>query len=507
MGRIFPLARETKPMPARARKAPAGRMAVAGLLVFALAGVETAVARPAPESFADLTEKVAPAVVNVSIVKTGGPAVRFEGPDGEDLMPFGEDHPFREFFERFLGPDGPELPGGPREQRGLGSGFIVDPEGYVVTNRHVVAGADEITVTLHDGRSLTADLVGQDEKTDLALLKVEADEALPSVAFGDSEAVRPGDWVIAVGNPFGLGGSVTAGIVSARGRDLPGGSIIDFLQIDAPINKGNSGGPTFGMDGKVIGVNTAIFSPNGGSVGIGFAIPSEVAREVIAELREKGRVDRGWLGVRIQAVTPEFAEGFRLEEAKGALVSSVTPDSPAAEAGLETGDVVLSWDGKPVDELKDLPRLVAFTPVGKTVAVEVWREGARRTLEVVTGRLPEEQSLAAAVGAAPERDDAVRLAGTGLTVATLTEERRARFGIAEEVEGVVIIRVARDSLAAREGLRRGDVIRSLASEAVGTAAEAKREIEKIKAEGLEVVTLLVSRDGVETFFALRLRDA
>ncbi|MDJ0946770.1 MAG: DegQ family serine endoprotease [Kiloniellales bacterium] len=500
MGQMFPLTRETK-----LTQAVTGSVLAGGLLVFALAGAETALARPAPESFADLTEKVAPAVVNVSIVKTGGPIVRFEGPEGRDLMPFGEDHPLRDFFERFLGPDAPELPGGPQEQRGLGSGFIVDPDGYVVTNRHVIAGADEITITLHDGRSLTAELVGQDEKTDLALLKVEADEALPSVAFGDSEAVRPGDWVIAVGNPFGLGGSVTAGIVSARGRDLPGGSIIDFLQIDAPINKGNSGGPTFDMDGKVIGVNTAIYSPNGGSVGIGFAIPSEIASEVVADLREKGKVERGWLGVRIQAVTPEFAEGFRLEEAKGALISSVTPDSPAAAAGLETGDVILSWDGKAVDELKDLPRLVAFTPVGKTVEVEIWRDGARETLEVVTGQAPGEQQLAAIGG--PDDSDKVRLPGTGLTVATLTAERRDRFGIAEEVEGVVILRVERDSLAAREGLRRGDVIRSLASEAVETAADAKREIEEIKAEGLEVVTLLVSRDGVETFFALRLRNA
>ncbi len=500
MGQIFPLTRERN-----LKQAVTGKVMVAGLVIFALAGSHAAVARPAPESFADLTEKVAPAVVNVSIVKSGGPMVRFEGPGGEQRLPFGEDHPLRDFFERFLGPDGPELPGGPQEQRGLGSGFVIDPDGYVVTNRHVIAGADEITVTFNDGRSLAADLVGQDEKTDLALLKVEAEEALPSVAFGDSEAVRPGDWVIAVGNPFGLGGSVTAGIVSARGRDLPGGSIIDFLQIDAPINKGNSGGPTFDMDGKVIGVNTAIYSPNGGSVGIGFAIPSEVASKVVAELREHGKVDRGWLGVRIQAVTPEFAEGFRLDEAKGALISSVTPESPAAEAGLETGDVILSWDGKAVEDLKDLPRLVAFTEVGKTVEVEIWRDGERETLEVVTGRAPGARKLAALGGA--NDSDEVLLSGTGLTVATLTAESRARFGVDEDVEGVVILSVERDSLAAREGLRRGDIIRSLASEAVETAADAKREIEQIKAEGLEVVTLLVSRDGVETFFALRLRNA
>ena len=506
MRRTLPLkidTRETRRPAAKARHALSAGLLVVGL---AFAATNPAAARPAPQSFADLTEEVAPAVVNVSVVKKTSDLLRFEGQGGQGL-PFDQDHPFREFFERFFGPQGPAQPGTQRESRGAGSGFIIDSDGYIVTNHHVVEGADEISVTLHDGRSFEAVLVGQDDKTDLALLKVEADEALPSVAFGDSEAVRPGDWVIAVGNPFGLGGSVTAGIVSARGRDLPGGSIIDFLQIDAPINKGNSGGPTFDMDGQVIGVNTAIYSPNGGSVGIGFAIPSEVASEVIAELREKGKVDRGWLGVRIQAITPEFAEGFRLEKAEGALISSVTPDSPAAEAGLRSGDVILSWDGKAVEDLKDLPRLVAFTPVGKTVAVEIWRDGARETLQVVTGRAPGERELAATGGARPDDSDTLRLPGTGLTVATLTAERRDRFGIAEEIEGVVILRVERGSLAAREGLRRGDVIRSLASASVETAAEAKREIEEIKAEGLDVVTLLVSRDGVETFFALRLRNA
>ena len=499
MGRTRPLSIETQ----QTRPAAQALQALsAGLLIVALtfAGSAPAASRPAPESFADLTAEVAPAVVNVSVVKTAPDALRFETPRGEPL-PFDQDHPFHEFFERFFGPQDPEVPGAPRQQQGAGSGFIVDAEGYIVTNHHVIAGADEISVTLHDGRSFPAALVGQDEKTDLALLKVDAESSLPAVAFGDSGAVRPGDWVIAVGNPFGLGGSVTAGIVSARGRDLPGGSIIDFLQLDAPINKGNSGGPAFDMNGRVIGVNTAIFSPNGGSVGIGFAIPSDLARDVVAELRAHGKVARGWLGVRVQAVTPEIAAGFRLDEAEGALVSSVAPDSPAAEAGLESGDVILSWDGQNVTRLKDLPRLVAFTPAGKTVAVEVWRDGARQSLTVVTGKAPENPQLAAH----SDGDDRARLAGTGLTVATVTPQRRAEFGLADEVEGVVILRVERGSLAAREGLRRGDVIRSLASDPVATADEARRGIEKAKSEGGEVVTLLVSRDGVETFFALRLR--
>ena len=502
MGRTHPLSIEIRqPRPA----AKAFQAFSAGLLIVALAFTVTApaAARPAPESFADLTAEVAPAVVNVSVVKSAPESLRVETPRGEAL-PFDQDHPFREFFERFFGPEGPDLPGGPREQRGAGSGFIVDSEGYIVTNHHVIAGADEVSVTLHDGASFPAELVGQDEKTDLALLKIEADRDLTAVAFGDSEAVRPGDWVIAVGNPFGLGGSVTAGIVSARGRDLPGGSIIDFLQLDAPINKGNSGGPAFDMKGRVIGVNTAIFSPNGGSVGIGFAIPSNLASDVVAELREHGKVARGWLGVRVQAVTPEIAAGFRLEEAEGALVSSVTPDSPAAEAGLESGDVILTWDGQEVTRLKDLPRLVAFTAAGKSVEMEVWRDGTRKTLTVVTGKAPENPELAVRTDGG---GDSVRLAGTGLTVGTVTPQRRAEFGLADEVDGVVILRVERGSRAAREGLRRGDVIRSLASEPVDTADAARRGIERVKAEGQEIVTLLVSRDGVETFFALRLRNA
>ena len=485
------------PRPAPMRGLACGLIA-GSLLVYS--GI--AEAAPPPESFSELAKAVTPAVVNIAASTAAGAS---PGPELPFDLP--EDSPLQKFFEPFRDRMG-ETPDGraaPRRATGLGSGFIIDPAGYVVTNDHVVTGASGVTVRLDDDSVYPAAVVGTDPKTDLALLKIEAERPLPAVAFGDSDQAEVGDWIMAVGNPFGLGGTVTAGIVSARGRNINAGPYDDYLQIDAPINQGNSGGPLFDMEGKVIGVNTAIYSPNGGSVGIGFAIPSEVASDVIAELREHGKVDRGWLGVRIQAVTPEFAEGFRLDEAKGALISSITPESPAAEAGLETGDVILSWDGKAVEDLKDLPRLVAFTPVGKTVEVEIWRDGGRETLEVVTGRAPGEQKLAAIDGS--KDSDEARLPGTGLTVATLTDESRARFGIDENIEGVVILRVERSSLAAGEGLRRGDVIRSLASEAVETAADAKREIEQIKAEGLEVVTLLVSRDGVETFFALRLRNA
>ena len=502
-----------RPFSGRALPRPARRFG-AGVLVVAVAfsAVGIAAARPAPNSFADMAERVAPAVVNVQVVKKAPAVASFEG---QERMPqrFGPDHPLREFFERFMERDLPEF-GGPqqrmpqgRPQAGLGSGFIIDAKGFVVTNHHVVAGADEISVTLHDGTSLEAELVGQDRKTDLALLKVEHDKDLPFVAFGDSDVVRPGDWVFAVGNPFGLGGTVTAGIVSARGRDLPGGTIIDFLQIDAPINRGNSGGPAFNMNGEVIGVNTAIYSPSGGSVGIGFAIPANLVEEVVSELRENGGISRGWLGVRIQAVTPEIAEGFGLEATAGALVAAVEADSPAAKAGLKAGDVILSWNGDKVLRLKDLPRLVAFTEAGEKVKVEVWRDRDATTLEVVSGTAPEPKQIAAKSTGSSEKAGQVALGGTGITVADLTAEHRRAFEIGEDVSGVVIVGVEADSPADREGLRRGDVIRSLASEPVESAEAAAQKIEQASVDGQDVVAFLVSRQGVDRFMAVRLKDA
>ena len=487
------------------------------LVALAVAAVvlasSVASARPLPQSFADLAEQVAPAVVTISTVQaTAAPTARPGEHDSGRPSPM--DPEFREFFERFFGgqdfgdmlPDMPRQPG--RKAGGVGSGFILDSEGYVVTNNHVVEGAEEIKVVLKDGESFEAELIGRDEKTDLALLKVESADPLPHVEFGDSDAVRVGDWVMAVGNPFGLGGTVTAGIVSARGRDLAGGTLVDFLQIDASINRGNSGGPAFNGAGEVVGINTAIFTPNGGSVGIGFAIPSNLARQVIADLREDGKVERGWLGVRIQPVTPDIAEGFGLEKSQGALIAAVEPDSPAAAAGLEPGDVVLSWDGRAVERFKDLSRLVALTPAGEATEVTVWRDRQKQSFRVVTGSMPQQHAARATIE--PEVKPAVgrvTVPGTGLTLANLTPELRARYGVADQAEGVVVIEVEDFSPAAEQGIRAGDVIASVALRPVASASEAAAQVAALREGGTAVVTLMVRRQGNESFFALRLADA
>ena len=334
----------------------------------------------APNSFADLAERLLPTVVNIATTQT------VESNRGEEFEEF-----FKEFFERRGGQPPPQEK---RRASALGSGFIIDASGYIVTNHHVIADADEITVRLHDDTLLEAELVGSDEKTDLALLKVKSDEPLPATSWGVSEKTRIGDWVVAIGNPFGLGGTVTAGIVSARQRDINSGPYDDFIQTDAAINRGNSGGPMFNLDGDVIGVNTAIFSPSGGSIGIGFAIPSDIAKNIVAQLREHGEVRRGWLGVRIQTVTEELAEGLRLDGAYGALVASVTEGGPAEKAGIAGGDVILQFNGRTVPDMRKLPRMVAETPIGREVDVVVWRKGAEIVVKVVLGELDDEQLAA-----------------------------------------------------------------------------------------------------------------
>ncbi len=472
----------------------------------AVAASALAQARPSPASFADLAEKVAPAVVNISAERKAAASGRR---DRASRFPSPEDTPFGEFFERFRretpGFRSPEREPPSGGGRALGSGFLVDPAGYVVTNHHVVAGADDVRVTLHDGESHRAKLVGADPRTDLALLKIDADRALPAVSFGDSSRIRAGDWVMAVGNPFGLGGTITAGIVSARGRDLPGGALVDFLQIDAPINRGNSGGPAFDADGKVIGVNTAIFSPTGGSVGIGFAIPSNVAGPVIAELRDKGRIERGWLGVSIQRVTPTIAEGLGLAESKGALVASVVPGGPAAEAGLRAGDVIVAWGGEEIKRFKDLPRRVGATAAGEEIDVEILRGGETRRVRVTAGRMPER--LARADTDAPRDIGPGRLAGTGITVVELTQALRARHGIANEVSGVMVAGVTSGSDAFAQGLRRGDVIASVSLRPVDGVGEAAATMEELRRQGRKAATLFVWRDGAGRFVAVRLADA
>jgi serine protease Do len=347
--------------------------AVFSAVLFAAA----ALARPAPDSFADLSAQLLPTVVNISTSQTlrAGP---------RNAMPeFAPGSPLQDFFRNWLGPQN----GQPRRVTSLGSGFVIDPSGFVVTNLHVIADADQITVTLNDGTSLPARVVGRDDKTDLALLKINPRHPLPAAHFGDSDHARIGDWVIAIGNPFGLGSTVTAGIVSARNRNIEAGPYDEFIQTDAPINRGNSGGPLFDMGGNVIGINSAIYSPSGGSVGIAFSIPSNLARDVIAQLRQSGQVRRGWVGVNIQPVTPEQAPRFGLSGPSGAFISAVTAGGPAAQAGMRIGDVIVGFDGKRIPDPRTLSRLVASTPIGKVVAVDVLRNRQRLNLHLTVQRL------------------------------------------------------------------------------------------------------------------------
>jgi serine protease Do len=471
-----------------------------------LLATSAAFAKGAPDDIADLAQKVTPAVVNVSVKRTAAPVQMMGGAPDMGQMPEGS--PFADLFKRFFGErhqgfGNREGPGsGMGRPMAVGSGFVVDQHGYVVTNNHVIDDADAIKVTIGD-ESYPATVIGRDEKTDLALLKVEAGKPLPHVEFGDSDRVRPGDWIMAVGNPFGLGGTVTAGIVSARGRDLADSSLVDFLQIDAPINSGNSGGPTFAADGKVIGVNTAIFSPNGGNVGIGFAIPSNLAAQVVADLRDDGQVERGWLGVQIQPVTEELAEAFGLDGAKGALVSSVRDDTPAKSAGLKDGDIILEWNGKTVEKFKDLPRLVAASPVGNAVKMTVWRDQSRKTFSVKPAALPSDEKLAANAGptTAGQRTS---IPDTGLTVADLTPESRQRYDIPQDVEGVLIVDVDAASTADREGMRPGDVITSVSLQTVTSTKDIVKIVKDSRGGGQSVVTFKVAGQNGERFVALRI---
>src|SRR5579872_1746096 len=395
--------------------------------------VGPAAARPGPDGFADLAEKLLPAVVNVSTTQTLKPDAKSGDKQNEPEMPqFPPGSPFEEFFKDFFKHQGQGQRGGgqpealPRKATSLGSGFIIDPRGYVVTNNHVIADSDDITVTLHDNTSLKAEVVGRDSKTDIALLKVKSDKPLPASGWGDSDVSRVGDWVLAIGNPFGLGGSVTAGILSARQRDINSGPYDDFLQTDAAINRGNSGGPMFNMDGQVIGINTAIYSPSGGSIGIGFAIPSSLAKPVVAELigEPDHQVHRGWLGVRIQGVTDEIAESLGLDKARGALVAGVNDHGPAQQAGIQPGDIILSFDGKAVTDVRHLPRLVAETRVDKVVPVTVWRKKQETRLTVKVGRLVETETASAKVSDKPAapKDQAETVTALGLTLSTITPE-------------------------------------------------------------------------------------
>jgi serine protease Do len=438
-------------------------------------------------------------VVNIATTKAvrRGQAPDFPFPEPPPGSPF-EDF-FREFFDRDQAPEQ-----APQRQSSLGSGFVVDASGYVVTNNHVIAEADEIQVVFGDETTYDAELIGRDQKTDLALLKIEGDKPFPAVTFADSDGVRVGDWIIAIGNPFGLGSTVTAGIVSARSRDIRAGPYDDFLQVDAPINRGNSGGPSFNLDGEVIGINTAIFSPSGGNVGIGFAIPANLALPVIESLKADGRVKRGWLGVRIQTVTDEIAESLGLDQSAGALVASVTPGGPAETAAIQPGDVVLEFDGKKIDRMRGLPRIVAETPIGKAVEVEIWRRGERSSVEVTLGELPEEEELAALTQSEADTPSSADIDALGMSVASITEELRTRFELGPDVKGVVIMDVLDGSSGSEESLRPGDVIVEVGQEEVNSPPEVAAKVNQARQDEKKSVLLLIDRQGDLRFVALRL---
>ena len=460
-----------------------------------------------------MAEQVIDAVVNVSTKQS----VDLRNGAMPQLPP---GSPFEEFFEEFFknrrgqnGQPGQNAPNGdskspiPRRVNSLGSGFIIDAAGLVVTNNHVIADADEVNVILNDGSTLKAEVVGRDQKTDLALLKVKPTKPLKAVKFGDSDKLRLGEWVIAIGNPFSLGGSVTAGIVSARNRDIQSGPYDNYIQTDAAINRGNSGGPLFNLNGEVIGVNTAIISPSGGSIGIGFAVPSKTVVPVIDQLREFKEVRRGWLGVRIQQVSDEIAESLSVKPARGALVAGIDEKGPAKPAGIEPGDVIVRFDGKDVKEMRDLPKIVADTPVGKDVEVVVIRKGKEEKMSVKLGRLEDEKQAALnnKQDATPDAKPVVKKA-LGLDLANLTDELRKKHNIKDKVKGVLITGVDANSPAAEKRLAPGMVIAEVQQQPVTNAAELQQRIEKLKKDGKKAAVLLVvTPDGDPSFVALSLQ--
>jgi serine protease Do len=487
-----------------AAAAGARRLLVVALAVVLLAGPLPVQAQQAPplQGFADLVERVGPAVVNIATSKTGGgegqPMPMPQFPPGS---PF--DEMFRDFFNR------QQQQQRQRRQTAMGSGFLISADGYVVTNNHVVAEADEITVFMADESEYPAKLVGADQKTDLAVLKIERPTPFPFVEFvDDSDKIRVGDWMLAIGNPFGLGNTVTAGIVSARGRDIQAGPYDDFIQVDAAINRGNSGGPSFTLEGKVFGINTAIFSPSGGNVGIGFAIPSNLARPVIESLKTTGKVARGWLGVRIQQVSPDIAESLGLPQDRGALIAAVTPGGPAAAAQLQAGDVILEFDGKQITKMRSLPRIVAETGIGKTVDVKVWRRGVETTFQVTVGTLPEDEQLAELGSTAPStqppaEDGIVSVPALGAKLAAIDDALRQRFQLPAEAKGVVVVEA--EPLEGEDGLAPGDIITEVGQEPVATPGEVTIRVEDAKQKGRRSVLLLVERAGDSRFTSVRLR--
>ncbi|MFI0843481.1 DegQ family serine endoprotease [Mesorhizobium sp. IMUNJ 23232] len=462
-----------------------------------------------PASVADLAERLLGAVVNISTTQN---VKGTEAPNAVPMPQLPEGSPFQDFFDDFFKNregEGGQGGGGNQKVQSLGSGFVVDAEqGIVVTNNHVIADADEIEVNFSDGSKLKAELVGTDTKTDIAVLKVDPKlKKLTAVKFGDSNVMRIGDWVMAIGNPFGLGGTVTVGIISARNRDINAGPYDDFIQTDAAINRGNSGGPLFNMEGEVIGINTAIISPSGGSIGIGFSIPSELAIGVVDQLRQFGETRRGWLGVRIQPVTDEIAESLGMATAKGALVAGIIKGGPVDNGTILAGDVILKFDGKDVKDMRDLPRVVAESPVGKAVDVLIVRKGVEQTVKVTLGRLEDgEKQASAEESAGEEQEQAVTTASVlGMTVGELNDETRKKFEIAGDVSGVVITEVEPKSLAAERGILAGEVITEIAQESVSSPKDVMDRIGALKEQGRKnALLMLASKSGELRFVTLRM---
>ncbi len=471
----------------------------------ALILIATALAGPAqatgPKSVADLAERLSPAVVNI--------ATSTKADSGNQAVPIPdlpEGSPFKRFFDEFLNKQRKGEQSRPRTVSSLGSGFVIDPSGIIVTNNHVIDGADQIEVNFPDGNTISAKLLGIDKKTDLAVLKVKSDKPLPYVSFGDSEKLRVGDWVMAIGNPFGLGGSVTLGIVSARNRNINSGPYDDFIQTDAAINRGNSGGPLFDMDGNVVGINTAIISPSGGSIGIGFAIPSSTAKSVVEQLAKYGETRRGWLGVKIQSVSPDMVKTLGLDKPRGALVADVTPTGPAEKAGLLAGDVILKFNGQDIHEMRDLPRIVAETAVGTDVDVEVMRQGKLMDVMVVLGRLENGEKIMAQQATAPA-DKAVEEV-LGMKLSPVTDALRSKFKFADNVEGAVITEVAPGSSAAEKHLAPGDIVSEAGERKITTPEDVSKRVKELQAEGRSSILLLVLKAGHQgdsNFIALALK--
>jgi serine protease Do len=469
----------------------------------------------APSSFAPLAQRLLPAVVNIQTTQANAQARA--GRDAPEVPQAPPGSPFEEFFREFLernrpqGPGGPGAPGRPqqpqRRAQSLGSGFVIDASGIVVTNNHVIEGADEINVVLQDNTTLRAELLGADPRTDVAVLRVRPERPLPAVTFGDSDTAQVGDWVVAIGNPFGLGGSVTAGIVSARGRNIGQGSYDDFIQTDAAINRGNSGGPLFNLNGEVVGINTAIYSPTGGSIGIGFSIPSNLARNIVGQLRDSGRVRRGWLGVNIQQMTDEIAESLGLRNgARGALVARAQEGGPAALGGIQAGDVILRFNGQEVREMRTLPRIVADTQIGNQVPVVVWRDGREQTVQVTIAELPADQQQAAATPGPQQqqRPQQTELSGLGLRIAPISPENRERFSLRPDSRGVVITDVAPNSPGAERELRPGDVIVEVQQERVNSPQEVQERLERLRRQGRSTALLLIESQQGQRWVPLRL---